>query len=359
MKKTRMTGLLSIIWAFAVACSGGTSSTDTSTEATRAPKEIVIAFYNVENLFDTEDTPDKIDEEYLPSSKLNWTNEKYLKKLDNLTHAISGIPSKRLGPDILGVAEVENAQVMKDWVELTSLKERKYAIVHEESPDMRGIDVGLIYDPKIFSYVQHKAYEVDFPQEADYTSRKILWVEGNVNKEPLHVLVNHWPSRRGGQVESESRRLEASRVAKKIVDEIYAKTPDANIVLIGDFNDDPFNKSVAEVIGAKESEAEVAENGFYNPLAKLHNPDDTGTLTYRGKWNLFDQILISEDLIDNEKKLKYVSNSAAIHNPESIRVGGDGRSKDMPRRGVTEGSFRKEDSAIIFRFMRRFGRSRN
>lgn len=314
----------------------GQAASDESPES-GIGKAITVAFYNVENLFDTEDTPDKIDEDFLPDGKYKWNTDTYLNKLDNLARAIEKIGDAD-GPEILGLAEVENKQVIEDLVQMTSLKGHKYRIVHEESPDMRGIDVALVYDPKAFVYQSHKRLRVSFPQEADYTSRDILLVEGKVRGATLYVLVNHWPSRRGGQAESESRRLRTAEVAKAATDSLYALDGDADILLMGDFNDDPHNKSIVETMGATSAAADMPAMGFYNPMAVLHDPEGLGTLTYRGKWNLFDQMLVSKGLVTGGNKLKYIGGSAAVYNPEFLQVG-FGKSATAPRRAIFRGEF--------------------
>ncbi|MCB0836948.1 MAG: endonuclease/exonuclease/phosphatase family protein [Bacteroidetes bacterium] len=301
-------------------------------------KGLTVAFYNVENLFDIYDNPEKDDEQFLPEGEYKWTSEKYVKKLDNLARVIKSMGSN--GPDILGIAEVENKLVLEDLTQLTELKDRKYAIVHEESMDMRGIDVGLIYDPAVFVYTSHQAFNVEFPEEPDYTSRPVLLVEGKVNQENLYIIVNHWPSRRGGPEESEPRRLNAAKKVKEVISIIQKKDDDPNILIMGDFNDDPFNKSLVEVLNA--SSEENANASFFNPMFALHNPDSSGTLTYRGKWNLFDQILVSKGLMDKTGQLKYISQSAAIHNPEFMQVGGDSPAKDMPRRAIYRDEFQED-----------------
>ncbi|MEZ4827384.1 MAG: endonuclease/exonuclease/phosphatase family protein [Bacteroidia bacterium] len=313
--------------------------TDRSGQA-GSKREIVVGFYNVENLFDTEDDPAKDDSEFLPEGRYKWTNEKYLKKLDNLARAIGDMGTQ--GPDILGLAEVENVQVVEDLVQMTSLKQRGYKVILEESEDIRGIDVALIYDPSVFKYVSHQAYDVDFPEEPDYTTRKVLVVEGKIGGESLYMIVNHWPSRRGGESESENRRVTTAKVAREKIDEILARDPDANIISVGDYNDDPVNRSIAEIMKASVEREGVTGDGFYNPVGALHNPNGVGTLTYQGKWNLFDQILVSHSLMANGKgHLHYIEGTASIENPEFMQVGGDGPAKDMPRRAIYRDEFQE------------------
>lgn len=297
-----------------------------------------VAFYNVENLFDVDDDPGKDDSQFLPGGEYGWTAATYLAKLDNLSDAVMSMNNGQ-GPDILGLAEVENEQVLRDWVNMTDLKPRGYEYVLVEGPDPRGIDVAFLYDPDIFGYQRHETYEVDFPTEPDYITRPILRIDGSLGDEPVHIFVNHWPSRYGGQEESESRRVAAATTLREALDALLRDNPEANILLMGDFNDDPFNRSLSEVLGAAATTTNLPEDGLYNPWQALHNPDNRGTLTYRGKWNLFDQIILGEDLLDEEGSLYYLNNSAGIHNPEFMQVGGDSPAKDMPRRAIYRGEF--------------------
>ena len=341
MKHLTLLILLLGVFAACKAPVGSKGKANSDTDAQPGPgKELSVAFYNVENLFDTEDNPNKIDEDFLPEGRYKWTTQVYLDKLDNMSRAISQIGDEN-GPEILGLAEVENRQVIEDLIQLTALKSRKYEIVHEESPDMRGIDVALVYDRKVFRYHSHRRLRISFPAEPDYTSRDVLLVSGKVKGEILHILVNHWPSRRGGQEESEPRRLRAAEVVKFATDSLFALDPEAKILLMGDFNDDPHNKSLVGSMQAKPAAAKVGAGEFFNPMSEMHDPDNRGTLTYRGKWNLFDQFLVSPGLLAPGASLKYVPGSAQIYNPEFLQVG-FGSAKDAPRRAIFRGEFVKE-----------------
>ncbi|MEL6256053.1 MAG: hypothetical protein AAFR87_28875 [Bacteroidota bacterium] len=298
--------------------------------------EFVVAYYNVENLFDTEDNPDKIDEDFTPGGRYEWDQSKYERKLFQISKAIKSIGPE--GPDLLGLGEVENAKVIQDLLNQEPLKNRNYKFVHYESPDMRGIDVAFVYDSKLFKLSDDEAYEIYFKQEPDYTSRKVLHVKGKFVNQKLHVLVNHWPSRRGGQQESEFRRVAVAEEVRGVIDGIYAKDKDAHVIVMGDMNDDPFNKSIVETLGAVGKMDALEENGLFNPMTKLHDADNYGSLTYRGKWNLFDQIIMSEDLLDEKGKLKYVAGSAKVHNVELLQVG-FGRGAKYPRRAIFRGQF--------------------
>lgn len=322
-----------------IACkgSGGAASTTlNSSIAEIDAKELLIAYYNVENLFDTKDNPDKIDEDFTPEGRYQWDEKKYERKLSQLAKAIKSIGGN--GPDLLGLGEVENAAVVKDLAKQAEIVDRKYELVHFESPDMRGIDAAFVYDARKFKVVDTEAYEIYFEQEPEYTSRKVLRVSGKIKNQSFHILVNHWPSRRGGQEESEFRRLAVAKKVKSVVDGIYAKDEDAHVIIMGDLNDDPFNKSVVDVLGAVGEKAELKENGLFNPMYKLHNADNYGSLTYRGKWNLFDQIIMSEDLLDEKGKWTYEMGSAAVHNVKLLQVG-YGKGTLYPKRGIFRGEF--------------------
>lgn len=328
-----------------VALSGCQTKSRTAVKQQQSPTlpvgtSVWVAFYNVENLFDTDDDPGKDDSEFLPSGELGWKPEVYVQKLDNLTEAVNAMNNGR-GPDILGLAEVENAQTLRDWTTMTGLKQRGYEFILEEGPDPRGIDCAFMFDPAIFVYKSHTTEEVEFPAESDYVSRLVLRVDGEISGAPISVIVVHWPSRYGGQVESEPRRLAAARATRKLIEDRWEHTPESDVIVMGDFNDDPSNRSLSEVLAASLEPVSLGNFGFYNPLGNLHEPDSVGTLTYRGKWNLFDQVLVSAHLLDEEGTLEYVDGSAGIHNPEFMQVGGDGYAKDMPRRAIYRGEFQE------------------
>jgi len=299
---------------------------------------IEIGFYNVENLFDTQDEPNKIDEDFLPAGRYNWTQEKYNQKLNQLALAISGIGKG--GPEVLGLAEVENRKVVEDLTRTERLASRGYQVVHEESPDARGIDLALIYDPTYYTYQRHKAIRIRFPSDPDYTTRDILLVEGTINGKALYILVNHWPSRREGQQESEYRRVGVAQQLRAQIDSLNEVDPGANVIVMGDFNDDPFNKSIDEVLRGEAEPDQTDANELYNPMYNLLNPEDQGTLTYRGKWNLFDQILLSDDLLDKANPLVYINKSAKIYD-KGLNVG-FGRGSENPRRAIFRGNFDPE-----------------
>ncbi len=306
-------------------------------KTTQSQGEIGIAFYNIENLFDAEDDPKIRDEEFTPSGKLNWTEDKYKIKLANMAKVISQLAED--GPEIFGLAEVENAGVIRDLLNQPALKSRGYQFAHQDSKDERGIDVALCYDPAVFQMEKMKAYTPKF--SVDKKTRDFLVVEGKINKDLVYFIVNHWPSRREGQAESEIYRVAVAQQVKNVCDSILKKKPDALICMMGDFNDDPSDKSIKDVLGADKKIAALPKNGYYNPLSTLHDPASYGSLEYQGKWNMFDQVIMSKSLVDGRHKIQYVNNSAAVFAPDWLRVG-YGKSKLSPRRSVFRDEFRDD-----------------
>lgn len=270
-------------------------------------RQMTVAFYNLENLFDTADDPAINDEEYLPASKLKWDAARYQAKLQNLSKVISQIGDED-GPEILGVCEIENAAVLKDLAATPLLRRSDYQIVHFDSPDMRGIDVGLLYKKGVFRSLKAQSLRVTLPK-ADELTRDLLHVEATLpNKELIHLLVNHWPSRRGG-AESEAKRIIAATVARRLVDSLRTADPAAKILLMGDFNDEPENLSIKEHLRAN-SAPDYARGELFNAFAD-QAAKGLGSHRYQGKWNQLDQIILSQGLLNAKKKSwKYVANSA-------------------------------------------------
>ena len=263
-----------------------------------------IGFYNLENLFDTLDTPDTNDADFLPGGRLLWNTEKYISKQHNMANVISQLGTE-LSPDgvaLLGVAEIENRKVLEDLVAQPELKSRKYQIVHYDSPDERGIDVGLLYQPKYFVPLGSKAVPVVLKDpktgDKDFT-RDILYVAGTFDGEPIHVMVGHWPSRRGGEAGSAWMRAAAAQVCKNLADSLKKTDPNAKIIVMGDLNDDPDNKSMTEVLKARRSADELRADELYNPMYDLFKSGN-GTLAYRDSWNLFDQIVVSKGFVNKK-----------------------------------------------------------
>lgn len=269
---------------------------------------IKVAFYNVENLFDTADDPaNSGDDEFTPSGELKWTTERYKKKLTMLTRVVEAMEF----PEILGLAEVENKQVLQDWVSETAMTKHDYRVAHLESNDFRGIDAGLLYRASAFRLLNIEDYIISFPDNPDYRSRDILMVRGVLeNVDTLTIFVNHFPSRRGGQIESEPKRIYVATQLRRLVEKVFAENADANIIIMGDFNDEPFNQSLADVLGASKNPANKPET-LYNPMWQLQELG-SGSYNYRDNWQMLDQIILSAELLDEDYDYRYLRNSAKV-----------------------------------------------
>ncbi|MDX9881151.1 MAG: endonuclease/exonuclease/phosphatase family protein [Prolixibacteraceae bacterium] len=257
---------------------------------------LTVAFYNTENLFDTEDDPHKNDNEFLPGSEKKWTAERYQKKLNDIARVIYGIDSLKL-PVFVGLCEIENRKVLEDLVATSRLAPGKYAIAHQESPDLRGIDVALLYRPGYFRLEKIEAIPVIFENEPRHKTRDILHVSGKIGKETVHLFVNHWPSRIGGTDESEPNRVVAASVLKKKTDEALAENPSAHIIIMGDMNDEPLNKSLSETLGGKAPESSSRLINLMLPL----DEQGLGTYNYRNEWNMLDNLVVSHSLLDGKR----------------------------------------------------------
>jgi hypothetical protein len=297
-----------------------------STQQYKAKKELVIGWYNVENLFDTIDDPKIDDNEFLPDSELGWNSLRYQKKLANLAEVISQLGSDN-GPDLLGMCEVENIRVLRDLVKQDKIKKRHYEIIHFDCADKRGIDVACLYDPKKFKIKTAKLYPIDDPEVDSFPTREILYIEAEAEKQTLHLLFNHWPSRRN----PEANRLKASKKARAVVDSLLTIDSLAPILLMGDFNDEPFNKSITEILQADS--LIQAPNQLYNAMATLKNNKIEGSIRFKNGWNLIDQFIFSQGILapKNNKAWKYVPNSAQVFNPPFIRESA-GKYKGNPLR---------------------------
>ena len=280
-------------------------------------KVACVGFYNVENLFDTVDDPNKRDEEFLPAGDRRWTNEVYQDKLKNLARVVSELGTE-LTPDgvaILGVSEIENRKVLEDLVQQPAIAKRNYQIVHYDSPDERGIDVGLIYQPKYFTVTGSRAIPLVIYDEADGErnfTRDILHVSGLLDGEPLHVLVNHWPSRRGGEKRSQPGRNAGAMVCKTVKDSLQSLDPNAKVIIMGDLNDDPTSPSVKQVLAAKSKVKDTKPGDVFNPMYSFYKKG-IGSNAWRDAWSLFDQVIVSYGLV-NKKAAGYRFHKAVVYN---------------------------------------------
>lgn len=294
----------------------------------------IIGFYNVENLFDTIDDPETADEAYTPLGQHHFSHRDYTWKIRNTARVISEIGStiNRGGPVILGLAEIENLRVLNDLVQTKDLSREQYSIIHKDSPDRRGIDVALLYQSRFFLPIETESLELRLWNEKGeriYT-RDILYVMGILDDETIHVFVNHWPSRRGGKRKSDPKRMKAAYLLKSKITEILTKDPDAKIFIVGDFNDDPTDESIKTVLLSPEDSIKDA-NHLFNPMEKMFKKG-MNTLAYRDGLNLFDQIIISSNLLKKSKtRGEFQLYKAGIYNPDYL-ISTDGIYKGYPFR---------------------------
>jgi hypothetical protein len=284
---------------------------------------ITIAFYNLENLYDTIDDPLTDDTEFTPSGPSKWDSKRYHEKLSQLAKVISQIGDEGVsrGPSMIGLAEVENKQVVEDLINTPLLDKMGYRIVHYNSPDKRGIDVSFLYQPKIFKYKESKAFPLKIPGKDDFFTRDILQVSGTVNGQPLYILVNHWPSRSKGQKETAPLREAAADLCLSIVNDIQKVHPGAGIIIMGDLNDDPVDESLMDHLKIKTRPDSLSTSDLYDPMWKLFK-DGKGTLEYKGIWNLFDQIIVSSTLVAASGHGYYFSKADVFKRDWLVEKGG-------------------------------------
>jgi len=276
------------------------------------PASFRIAFYNVENLFDTLDDPKINDADFLPGARLPWTSERYERKLSRIAEVIKALSDP--GPiAILGLCEVENEGVLQDLVESPVLIPYRYKYIHRNSPDERGIDNVMVYDPQQFTPVKVLSIGVTLSDDPNDKTRDILYVKGYHPKalnDTLHVFVNHWPSRSGGQEASEPKRMEAAKTLRAVTDSLQAAKPNALIVIIGDLNDEPADKSLSEGLKALPVNGNPENNSLYNLMYPPYR-NGKGTLYYKD-WDVFDQVILSGNFWDKKKGLAFEGDEAVI-----------------------------------------------
>ena len=279
-------------------------------ENTKQEDLYTIAFYNLENLFDINDDQKTLDDDFTPDGKKKWNAKRYLRKLKKLSSVISQIGFKESGhsPAIIGLAEVENKKVLEDLLNTSDLQNLGYGIVHFNSSDERGIDVALLYKRSVFEFLNADPVTLLLTNEEgerDYT-RDVLVVKGKLKGEQIHILVNHWPSRRNGAGETEDKRINAAHLNLQIVANIKKETPNASIIIMGDYNDNPTSTSVKQHLVTSE---------FYNPYESIYDKGK-GTSTYNREWHLFDQIIMSRNFL---KEANFVFKEAHIFDEHFLK----------------------------------------
>jgi hypothetical protein len=272
----------------------------------------LVVSYNVENLFDTINSPLTEDDEFTPSGGKAWTYERYSKKLNDLARVILSIPGKEL-PALIGLAEIENREVLEDLAGVRGLRRAEYGIVHEDGQDPRGIECALLYRTDLFKYKSHEYVPIEDPLDPEYLYRGILHVQGKGPEgSNLHIFVNHWKSRSGGERETERRRMYSAITLRKQMDMLMARESDFKVIILGDFNDEPTNRSLTNGLSALNKRRNIQMGDYYNLFYDLHNIEGRGTYNYQGNWNMLDQIIVSYNLLNQERGLSVGYENAMI-----------------------------------------------
>ena len=267
-----------------------------------------IISYNVENLYDYEDDPLTDDDAFTESGAYQWTPAKYKKKLNNTAKAITAAGEWET-PALIGLCEVENARVLTDLLQKTQLRDNGYKFLHQDSPDRRGVDVALIYLPDKFKVIDEKHLRVALK---DRPTRNILFASGIVSSgDTLHVFVNHWPSRYGGELESEENRLVAAETVRQVVDSLFQVNRKSKIVIMGDFNDYPSNISLTEKLRAIREWETASDGELYNLCAQFENKMEIGSHKFEGEWGMLDQFIVSGALLD--KNVPFHTSKKQVH----------------------------------------------
>ncbi len=270
--------------------------------STQKPEDIVdgvskqtmtLMFYNVENLFDIYDNPETLDDDFTPQGKLGWNEDRYQTKLFRLAEVIDAIPGD--WPAFIGLAEVENRQVLQDLL-LANAEMSRYKIIHQDSPDERGIDVAALIDTTLLSIERYHYTTINLPNDVDPHTRDILYIKGKAQGEVIHFFVNHWPSRGGGQVETEKNRIAVANVLKSKINQIQQGDKNAKLIVMGDFNDHPNDRSIAEILGAGISDHDRLFNFMYSD-----HMQGKGSYWYKGSWGALDQFIVSPNIATGRK----------------------------------------------------------
>lgn len=301
-----------------------------------------IAFYNVENLFDTIDNPDTFDEDFTGTGKNHYNSSTYWNKIENISKVISEIGTENANnsPAIIGLSEIENRTVLEDLINSKNLKNKQYNFIQYDSPDLRGIDVAFLYQEKYFTPLSHEIFELKIWEENGnriYTRDQLL-VSGLLDNELIFIIVNHWPSRRGGQVRSNPKRAKAAYLNQQIIEKINLENENAKIFVLGDFNDDPIDINIKKGLNSVGKLEKINDSTLYNPMENMFKKG-LNTLGYRDKTNLFDQILMSPSCLSTDKKYEtFQYFKAGIYNPRYL-ITKRGRYRGYPYRSFENGYF--------------------
>jgi len=273
-----------------------------------------VMFYNVENFFDTRDDSLTTDGDFTPQGALHWNTSRYHAKLENLYKTVIALGGWQ-PPDIIGICEVENRYVLSDLVNHTPLSKYPYRIVHDDSPDRRGIDVALVYNSKSVSLLQSTYFNINRP---GLITREILYFKAQIHRDTCHFLVNHWPSRSAGQLRTDPDRLSAAKRLRSVVDSLFRITKNAKIVIVGDFNDEPQDESLSAGLHAGQDLRDPRHSFLYNLSIAPETGKFRGTVKYRGLWSIFDQVIVSGSLLLKNGGLRVQPDGYKIFGPSFL-----------------------------------------
>ena len=279
-----------------------------------------VMFYNTENLFDILDDPKKNDNDFLPDGAMHWTAGRYQNKLNNIAKVITSAGEWET-PALVGLCEVENDKVINDLTQYSPLRKMNYRYIITNSPDLRGINVALLYQREKFKYLEHKSYTIRFPNNARKYTRNILHVTGQVStRDTLDVFVCHFPSRRGGEIESEPDRLYVASVVKAKSDSLMQIRKNACILIMGDFNDEPSNRSISQVLEAQPVPKDVVPENLYDLFSSFEKVKNKGSYKYQNQWNMLDQIIVSGNLVSGNRSIKVLPHTATIFSRDFMQT---------------------------------------
>ena len=305
-------------------------------------KPYMVAFYNLENLFDIYDDPETHDEEFTPNGVKQWNEIKYQKKLSNMERVLFDMAAiNKEYPVVIGVSEIENRSVLEDLVSQPKLKGANYRICHYDSPDARGVDVAFLYRADVFKLEGSDNIKLEVAELPNFRTRDLVVMWGTIEGEPFYFLVSHWPSRLGGKEASQFKRDACAKQIREIKDSLLAANPATKVVVMGDFNDDATDASLVKVMGAKGKEKDLQKGDFFNPYFQMLRAG-LGTLAYQDRWNLFDNICVTENLLnDEEGKLKLIKGKKFYGNifKKPYMLQQEGQYKGYPLRTFVTNNF--------------------
>jgi hypothetical protein len=274
-------------------------------------QNVRIVFYNVENLYDPYDDSTTLDNDFTPSGIKHWSYGKYLNKINHLARTLIALEEWDTLA-FIGLCEVENRYVLNKLLYESPLKGAGYRIIHDDSPDARGVDVCALYHPSKLQISGYRYYSVRYPFETAAKTRDILYARAIVgHRDTLHIFVNHWPSRRGGQEESNPRRNYVASLLRHLTDSLLSAHC-SPLIVMGDLNDEPWDTSVCKVLGAKTDTHEISKKSLYNLMGIQKKRWNEGTLKYQGAWSIFDQFIVSGHLLGTQNDPVIVHEGARI-----------------------------------------------